>query len=102
MINSGTLRILWLAFNKYRFHIALLVLLGFLGAILEGIGINATIPLISFLVNNGAPTDFISRTIQSLFSFLHITFSFRYLLALVVGAGTKSGLAQAPGEGCHQ
>ncbi len=82
---SGTIRILWLAFGRYRFHIALLVLLGFLGAILEGIGINATIPLISFLVNNGAPTDFISRTIQSLFSFLHITFSFRYLLVLVVG-----------------
>lgn len=86
-------RILWQAFNKYRWHIALLVVLGFLGAILEGIGINATIPLISFLVNHGAPTDFISRTIQSVFSFLHITFTFRYLLALIVGLFISRALA---------
>ncbi len=59
---------------------------GFLSAILEGIGINAVIPLISFF--NGAssgPTDFITHTIQTLFEFLHIPFSFRYLLGFILG-----------------
>ncbi len=71
-------------FRPYKWHILVLVVLGFLGAILEGIGINAAIPLLSFLVSGGQPTDFISRSIKSFFDALHITFSFRYLLTFVV------------------
>jgi ABC-type multidrug transport system fused ATPase/permease subunit len=80
----ATVRTLYVTFGKYRWHIAALAVLGFLGAILEGIGINATIPLLSFLLSGGTPTDFISRSIQILFDFLHITFTFRYLLAFIV------------------
>ncbi len=59
---------------------------GFLSAILEGIGINAVIPLISFFNGaSGGPTDFITHAIQTLFGFLHIPFSFRYLLGFILG-----------------
>ncbi len=80
-----TIKILWRVFRKYRRHITTLVVLGFLGAVVEGIGINAIIPLASFL-NAGAvaPTDFISRFIQNVFSFFDIPFKFRYVLGLIL------------------
>lgn len=72
-------------FRRYRWHVAALVVFGILSAILEGIGINAVIPLISFFTgSSSAPTDFITRAIQSLFAFLHLPFSFRYLLGFVL------------------
>lgn len=72
-------------FSRYRWHIAALVVFGILSSILEGIGINAVIPLISFFTGaSSAPTDFITHLIQSLFAFLHLPFSFRYLLGFVL------------------
>ncbi len=81
-------------FRPYFPHILVLVVLGFVGAILEGVGINAAIPLLSFLVSGGQPTDFISRSIQALFRFLHITFTFRYLLVFVVSLFITRSIAQ--------
>lgn len=83
---KATMLTLWLIFNRYRWHIAALVVLGFLSAILEGIGINAAIPLVSFFTGGGnTPTDVITHAIKSLFDFLHIPFSFRYLLGFILG-----------------
>lgn len=80
------LAVLWRTFRSYHWQIIVLVALGILGAALDGIGINAVIPLISFYTDAGSgPTDFISRAIESLFSFLHIPFTFRYLLAFILG-----------------
>jgi ABC-type multidrug transport system fused ATPase/permease subunit len=79
-----TIRILVRVFGKYRLQVATLVGLGFLSAIFEGIGINAVIPLMSFFTGGGTPTDFITSSIVSVFAFLHIPFSFRYLLGFVV------------------
>ncbi len=80
------LAVLWHTFRGYRWQIVILIVLGIVGATLDGIGINAVIPLISFYTNAGSgPTDFISRAIQTLFSFLHIPFNFRYLLAFILG-----------------
>ena len=85
MHNSGTLQTLWQTFNRYRWHVAALVVFGFLSAILEGIGINAVIPLVSFFTGaSNGPTDFITHAIQTLFSFLYIPFSFRYLLGFIL------------------
>jgi ABC-type multidrug transport system fused ATPase/permease subunit len=79
------LKAIWNTFKKYRLHVIALVVFGFLSAILEGIGINATIPLLSFFVSgNSVPTDFISRTIYGLFGFLGIPFAFRYLLLFIL------------------
>ena len=81
-----TLSTLWRAFGRYRWHVIVLAVFGILSALLEGIGINAVIPLISFFTGGAnTPTDFISQTIQALFAFLHIPFSFRYLLGFILG-----------------
>src|SRR3989344_5590689 len=78
--------VLWRTFGKYRWQIIVLIVLSIVSATLDGIGINAVIPLISFYTDAGSgPTDFISRAIQSLFAFLHIPFTFRYLLAFILG-----------------
>mgnify|MGYP001568579378 FL=1 len=86
MNESNTFLVLWRAFRKYRWHVVALVLFGFLSAILEGIGINAAIPLVSFFTGStNEATDFITKAIQGLFVFLHIPFSFRYLLGFILG-----------------
>lgn len=73
------------AFGRYRWHVVALVVFGILSALLEGIGINAVIPLISFFNGGGgAATDFITKTIQGLFAFMHVPFSFRYLLGFIL------------------
>ncbi len=81
---TNTLRTLWLTFGKYRWHIVALTALGFLAAIVEGIGVNAVIPLASFFTSGGVPTDFISRAIQGVFAFIGIPFKFRYLIAFIL------------------
>ena len=83
---KNTFSTLWQAFGRYRWHITALALFGFLSAILEGIGINAIIPLMSFFSGTAGPaTDFISKTIQGLFNFFSIPFKFRYLLGFILG-----------------
>ncbi len=81
-----TLRILWRVFGKYRWHVFVLGIFGSVAAILEGIGINAVIPLISFFMGSNAalPGDFISRIIQGLFNALSIPYTFRYLLGFIL------------------
>ena len=83
---KDTLQTLWSTFGKYRWHVAGLVMFGILSPLLEGIGINAVIPLVSFFLGGGgAATDFVTRTIHTFFAFLHIPFTFRYLLVFIFG-----------------
>jgi ABC-type multidrug transport system fused ATPase/permease subunit len=86
-MNTSSLRILIRVFARYRFHLVALVAFGTLSALLEGISINAVVPLISFFTggDGGTATDFITRLIQTLFYFFGIPFSFRYLLAFILG-----------------
>jgi len=80
----GTLSILNETFRGYRRHLVLLVILGIVSSLLDGISISAIVPLSSFLLGEGgAQTDFITRSISALFAFAHIPFQFRYLLILV-------------------
>ncbi|TSC69634.1 MAG: ATP-binding cassette, subfamily C, bacterial [Parcubacteria group bacterium Gr01-1014_56] len=80
-----TTKVLYTNFSRYRWHMLVLVVLGFLGAILEGIGINAVIPLISFFTGGGGEsTDFISTAIRNLFGFFSIPFTFRFLLSFIL------------------
>ncbi len=81
---SHTFKTLWAIFSKYRWHISSLVVLGFVTAILEGLGINIAIPLFSFIAGGQAPTDFVSTTVQNLFRFFSIPFIPRYLFALIL------------------
>lgn len=70
-------------FGKYRWQIATLILLGFFGSLLEGIGINALIPLFSFITGQGNSSDFISQAIKKLFIFLNISFDIKFLLIFI-------------------
>ena len=81
-----TIKTIWRTFRRYRWHLLALAASGFLSAILEGVGINTAIPLVSFFTGNtNETTDVITKAIQGLFAFLHVPFSFRYLLVFMLG-----------------
>mgnify|MGYP002133943541 CR=1 FL=1 len=69
--------------KRYKWQIACLTLLGFLGAFLEGVGVNSIIPLLSFIFGDSNQVDFISKAVKFLFEALSIPFTFRYLLVFI-------------------
>lgn len=73
------------AFGQYKLQIIILTILGFLGGLMEGIGVNALIPLFSFVIGSeeGGATDFISQTIEKFFLFLGLDFNLKYLLVFI-------------------
>jgi len=78
------LKLFYRGFGRYKRQIGILTFLGFFGSLLEGIGINALIPLFSFITGQGeGGNDFISKTIKSAFNFFHINFSIKYLLIFI-------------------
>lgn len=74
-------------FKRYKIQLILLATLGFLGGILEGFGVGAVIPALSFLLGDGGQVEdsAISQTIKAFFDFFSVPFSFRYLLVMVAG-----------------
>lgn len=73
------------AFGQYRWHISVLVVLGVLSGVLESFGVTALIPLFSLIVQSGTEnTDFFSRTIAQVFTYLPFRYSLNSLLALIV------------------
>ncbi|MEK7602535.1 MAG: ABC transporter ATP-binding protein [Patescibacteria group bacterium] len=81
MKNWGTIKRLY---GKYRLHVGTLIVLGLVGAVLDGLAINIAVPSISFLVNpHSVPTDIISKTIAALFAFFGVSFTFRHLIILI-------------------
>lgn len=82
--HKGTLFVLTETFRRYRSHLFLLAILGIASAVLEGIGVNAIIPLFSFLLGDGAATaDPISNALRALFDFLGVPFTLRFLLVFI-------------------
>src|SRR3989339_1970377 len=77
-------RLMWRGYGFYRVQIILLVISGLVGGFLEGVGVNAAIPLFSFLTGGlGRGDDQISKMIVGFFDFLGVPFSLRYLLAFI-------------------
>ncbi len=73
------------AYRAYVWQLFILVVLGLAGGILEGIGINTVIPLLSFVLQGGTQaTDFVSSSIRSLFMTLGIDFAPKFLLGFIV------------------
>lgn len=73
------------AFRNYTWQILSLVGLGFLSGTLEGVGVNALIPLFSFMSGVGGESeDFITRNIRNLFGFFGVDFRLKYLLIFMV------------------
>lgn len=80
----NTFHLFWRAFGSYKKQIAFLIFAGFFGGLLEGVGINAVIPLFSFIVKDtNAELDTISRFIQNTFNFLHIPYQLKFILILI-------------------
>jgi ABC-type multidrug transport system fused ATPase/permease subunit len=87
-IKEGRIRAIiklsWQAFGGYKLQIATLTVLGFLSGLLEGVGVNALIPLFSFFVNDAKQgTDIISRLLQQGFAYLDIDFSLKQILIFI-------------------
>ncbi|RJQ34483.1 ABC transporter ATP-binding protein [Candidatus Parcubacteria bacterium] len=71
--------------SQYRYHMALLIVLGFLSGVLEGLGITAIIPLFSYLLGQDVPVgNKIVSTIVGLFDYLPIAYSPVSLLLFVI------------------
>lgn len=84
-MNYSSPAIIWRTFKKYRLHMGVLVVLGFLGAILEGIGINAAVPLLSFLLDGqSTPLDGVTKILRGAFELVGVPFTFRFLLGFIV------------------
>ncbi len=82
---ASVVRLARKAYAPYRRQILALTGLGFVGGILEGIGINAVIPLLTGALGLQIPaTDALSQMIQTLFAFFGVPFVPRYLLAFIV------------------
>jgi len=70
-------------YGRYKLQIIALIMFGFLGGLLEGIGVNALIPLFSFVGGENKGNDIISQSIEKFFVYLNIDFSLKYLLVFI-------------------
>ena len=82
---AALLRLVRRAFGAYTPQIILLIFLGFVTGMLEGIGVTSFVPLLNFELTQGAPAvDTISNFIRAIFDFLHMPFLPKYLLLFIV------------------
>ncbi len=80
----NAISMLYRGFGGYKKQILFLTFLGFFSSLFEGVGINALVPLFSFVTGQGqGGDDSISRFIKESFLILHIPFSVRYLLIFI-------------------
>lgn len=71
-------------FGKYKLKITGLSILSFVSSLLEGVGINAVIPLLAFVnVGPAEPGDLISQTIEKFFHYFNISYTLKHLLILI-------------------
>lgn len=73
-------------FGGYSWNVLLLIAIGFVSGILEGVGINTLIPLFSMVTSSpGGPgaQDAITLAMRSLFRFVGVDFSLKYLLIFI-------------------
>lgn len=76
---------IWRAYRAYTPQIVIFAALGLVSGILEGIGINAVIPLLSFVVQGGVQAmDPISEAIRWIFQIVGIDFAPKFLLGFIV------------------
>src|SRR3989338_6174531 len=71
------------AFGQYKKQIAGMAALSFFSGILEGVGINAVIPIFS-LIAGGSADDAISQTIGRFFSYFNLSYTVKSLLIFMV------------------
>lgn len=73
------------AFASHKWQIALVTALSFVSGVLEGIGVNAVIPMVSLIDSGqGKEMDVISKAIKTFFSYFGLAYTVKYLLILIV------------------
>lgn len=73
------------SFGQYKTYIGILVILGFLGAILESIGIAMVIPLLSFVIKSSDNSfTAISEIARTVFNYLSIPFSLNSIIFFII------------------
>ncbi|MBI5370014.1 ABC transporter ATP-binding protein [Candidatus Uhrbacteria bacterium] len=78
------IRVILSGFKRYKKKLAVLVLLGIFGALLEGVGINALIPLLGIVLQDASiQANFITENITDFFSFLHIALTVKNLFLFI-------------------
>ena len=81
---ANVLRLLVSAFGSYYRSLIFIVVLGFFASVLEGLGISAIIPLFSFVTGGGGfAADTVTRVFSTIFAFVGLPYTFRYLLFFV-------------------
>ncbi|MCI0550702.1 MAG: hypothetical protein L0287_07085, partial [Anaerolineae bacterium] len=79
------LGVLGTTFLGYRRYVVALAALAIVSAALDGIGINAIIPLVSFVMGGqSGPLDTITQMMTVLFGYVGVPFTFRYLLVFIM------------------
>lgn len=79
------LKLFYQGYGRYKLQIIALTALSFLSGLLEGLGINAAIPLFSFAAGSSQKAvDPISKLIEKFFVFLNVKFNLKYLLIFIV------------------
>lgn len=72
------------AYGRYKIRILILAVLGFTSGLLEGIGVNALIPLFALVIGRGQiGEDLISRKIAEFFSFFNFPLTIPALLIFI-------------------
>ncbi len=78
------IRVILAGFSRYKKKLAVLILLGIFGALLEGIGINALIPLLGIVLQDASiQTNVITKSITDFFSLLHIGLTVKNLFLFI-------------------
>jgi len=71
-------------YGKYKLQIVVLIALGFFSGFLEGVGINALIPLFARFTGGESADDFISRAIEVFFAQFDLGLGLKVLLFFMV------------------
>ena len=80
----NALRLFRSAFGEYKWQIVILTILISVSGFLEGIGLNAVIPLFSLMdKNQPEANDIISKVIKKFFLFIHLSPTVKYLLIFI-------------------
>lgn len=81
----GVIRLFRKAFSRHTKKLILMIVLGFVGGFLGGIGIGAIIPLFYLITNQaGIGTDLISNIISGIFGFFHLPLSLPTIITLMI------------------
>lgn len=86
MYYRHTLHLLFKGYGRYKPQIAVLIILGLLGAFTESLGVTAIIPIFSRLTGEWSSSDLGSKTIAKILGWFGLGFDFKILLAVIIAA----------------